>query len=41
VTELGERLTPEHGPVGLHFYAFGGLKATAEWIRDFTAKQEA
>jgi len=41
VTDLGERLTPEHGEVGLHFYAFGGLKATAEWIRDFTAKQEA
>lgn len=35
ITELSERLTPEHGEIGLHFYAFGGLKATAEWIVDF------
>ena len=39
ITELSQRLTPEHGEVGLHFYAFGGLKATAEWIRDFQEKQ--
>ncbi|SNY64258.1 methylenetetrahydrofolate reductase [Paractinoplanes atraurantiacus] len=24
-----------HGQVKLHFYTFGGLQATAEWIRDF------
>jgi hypothetical protein len=24
-----------HGDVTLHFYTFGGLKATAEWIADF------
>jgi methylenetetrahydrofolate reductase (NADPH) len=24
-----------HGDVRLHFYTFGGLKATAEWIADF------
>lgn len=24
-----------HGAVGLHFYTFGGLKATADWIADF------
>ncbi|NKX52979.1 methylenetetrahydrofolate reductase [Arthrobacter mobilis] len=24
-----------HGAVLLHFYTFGGLKATAEWVRDF------
>lgn len=29
-------LDPEvHGRVLLHFYAFGGLRTTAEWIRDF------
>ncbi len=38
ITELAERLTPAHGEVGLHFYAFGGLKNTAEWIRDFQEK---
>jgi len=27
-----------HGEVLLHFYPFGGLRATAEWIRDFQAK---
>ncbi|MFZ3453542.1 methylenetetrahydrofolate reductase [Arthrobacter sp. 7Tela_A1] len=24
-----------HGVVQLHFYTFGGLRATAEWVRDF------
>ncbi|UPO77439.1 methylenetetrahydrofolate reductase [Arthrobacter sp. Helios] len=24
-----------HGTVQLHFYTFGGLRATAEWVRDF------
>ncbi|MFF5075775.1 methylenetetrahydrofolate reductase [Actinoplanes sp. NPDC000266] len=24
-----------HGEIKLHFYTFGGLRATAEWIRDF------
>ena len=24
-----------HGDVALHFYTFGGLKATAEWVADF------
>ncbi len=38
ITALSEKLTPEHGEVGLHFYAFGGLKATAEWIEHFTQK---
>jgi len=38
ITELSERLTPAHGEVGLHFYAFGGLKATAEWIQEFQEK---
>lgn len=26
-----------HGDVLLHFYPFGGLRATAEWIRDYRA----
>jgi len=38
IAELSQRLTPEHGEVGLHFYAFGGLKATAEWIEAFQRK---
>lgn len=25
----------EHGTIKLHFYTFGGLKTTAEWVRDF------
>ncbi len=35
VAELAERLTsvPEAGAVGLHFYTFGGLPATAAWAR--------
>jgi methylenetetrahydrofolate reductase (NADPH) len=36
IRELEERLEPErHGEVRLHFYTFGGLHQTAEWIRDF------
>jgi methylenetetrahydrofolate reductase (NADPH) len=27
-----------HGEVLLHFYPFGGLRATAEWIREFRAR---
>jgi methylenetetrahydrofolate reductase (NADPH) len=27
-----------HGEVLMHFYPFGGLKTTAEWIRDFRAR---
>lgn len=38
ITELAEKLTLEHGDVRLHFYAFGGLNATAEWIQDFARK---
>lgn len=30
-----------HGQVQLHFYAFGGLRTTAEWARDFRAKEGA
>jgi methylenetetrahydrofolate reductase (NADPH) len=38
--ELAGRLDPaQHGTIKLHFYAFGGLKTTAEWIRDFADRQ--
>lgn len=33
--EAAERL----GRVGLHFYTFGGLGATADWVRSFTAER--
>ncbi|GMA89719.1 methylenetetrahydrofolate reductase [Homoserinibacter gongjuensis] len=35
VAELGRRLAtdPAAGEVALHFYTFGGLPATAEWVR--------
>ncbi len=38
IGQLSEKLGPQHGDVGLHFYAFGGLKATAEWIQSFQTK---
>jgi methylenetetrahydrofolate reductase (NADPH) len=39
ITDLASRLDPErHGQVQLHFYTFGGMQATAEWIAEFTAE---
>lgn len=36
VRDLAARLDPsEHGMVRLHFYTFGGLSATANWINEF------
>jgi methylenetetrahydrofolate reductase (NADPH) len=36
VKDLALGLDPvRHGDVHLHFYPFGGLKATAQWVRDF------
>ncbi|WP_338014749.1 methylenetetrahydrofolate reductase [Altericroceibacterium spongiae] len=35
---LESGLTPEHGRVRLHFYPFGNLKASAEWINEYNAK---
>lgn len=32
VADLAEGLGPQHGPVRLHFYPFGGLARTVEWI---------
>ncbi|MGW6172378.1 methylenetetrahydrofolate reductase [Arthrobacter sp. NPDC055138] len=34
--EFASRYDPSvHGTVKLHFYTFGGMKATAEWVEDF------
>jgi methylenetetrahydrofolate reductase (NADPH) len=34
--DLAAGLDPAvHGQVLLHFYTFGGLRATAEWVREF------
>jgi methylenetetrahydrofolate reductase (NADPH) len=38
IRQLSERIDEQHGEVRLHFYTFGGLKTTASWIREFTAK---
>lgn len=38
VERLAARLTPAHGPVRLHFYPFGGLARTVEWINDYEAR---
>jgi methylenetetrahydrofolate reductase (NADPH) len=41
VTDLAA-LLDERGGLGdvrLHFYTFGGLRATSEWVRDFSAPQ--
>src|SRR5512139_637484 len=40
INEMALGLDPAvHGDVYLHFYPFGGLPKTAEWIRDFKAKK--
>jgi methylenetetrahydrofolate reductase (NADPH) len=39
IEELAAGLDPlRHGEVLLHFYPFGGLRTTAEWVRDFRRK---
>ena len=39
IKRLAKKLDPaKHGVVKLHFYTFGGLTATSEWIRDFKEK---
>ncbi len=35
VSAVAKNLGPEHGRVRLHFYPFGGLDATAQWIRAY------
>jgi methylenetetrahydrofolate reductase (NADPH) len=38
VESLEKGLTEQHGRVRLHFYPFGALTASAEWINDYAAK---
>ena len=38
VGSLEKKLTDRHGRVRLHFYPFGALKASAEWINEYDAK---
>jgi methylenetetrahydrofolate reductase (NADPH) len=40
IHEIARGFDPaKHGDMRLHFYPFGGLKATAEWVRDFRRAQ--
>jgi len=39
VDALGAGLAPEHGKVRLHFYPFGGMKRTVEWIAEYRGKR--
>jgi methylenetetrahydrofolate reductase (NADPH) len=38
VDTFAAQLGDEHGRVRLHFYPFGGLKKTVEWIADYKAR---
>jgi methylenetetrahydrofolate reductase (NADPH) len=38
VAALDKGLSEEHGRVRLHFYPFGALTASAQWINDYAAK---
>jgi len=38
VHALARGLRPEHGEVYLHFYPFGGLEKTVDWIAGFDAR---
>ncbi len=38
VDAFANGIGPEHGRVRLHFYPFGGLAKTVEWIRDYNAR---
>ena len=39
VDRLAQGLGPEHGAVRLHFYPFGGLAKTVDWIHNYEAHQ--
>lgn len=39
VDALGKGLGSQHGKVRLHFYPFGGLARTVEWINDYTTSR--
>jgi methylenetetrahydrofolate reductase (NADPH) len=38
VNALAAQLRPDHGAVRLHFYPFGGLEKTAQWIADYSRR---
>ena len=38
VDALSERISSEHGRVRLHFYPFGGLQRTVEWIKSYDSR---
>jgi methylenetetrahydrofolate reductase (NADPH) len=40
VDEFATKLAPEHGAVRLHFYPFGGLVKTVEWIDAYRQRGE-
>ena len=39
VDALAAGMGPEHGPVRLHFYPFGGMKRTVEWISEYEGRR--
>ena len=39
VEALQTGVGPEHGKVRLHFYPFGGLKRTVEWINERASRR--
>lgn len=39
IDEFATRLGPQHGKVRLHFYPFGGLLKTVEWIETYSRKR--
>ena len=39
VDDLAAQLAPRHGEVQLHFYPFGGLDKTVDWINHYAAEQ--
>lgn len=41
VDDFARGLGPEHGRVRLHFYPFGGLRATVEWINAYAEREKA
>jgi methylenetetrahydrofolate reductase (NADPH) len=38
VDDFAQKLAPEHGLIRLHFYPFGGLVKTAEWIASYNKR---
>jgi methylenetetrahydrofolate reductase (NADPH) len=38
VDAIAQGMGPEHGPVRLHFYPFGGMKRTVEWINAYESR---